>query len=129
MEKKLQIASTEDSPEIIFDVEKNILLISGRSLPEDAFNFYAPILKWMKEYINEPNQNSELILNLDYFNSSSVKQIMRLFTIFEELGASGKDAKIIWKYSLSDDLMEIKGQEFKSMITKVPFELVKIVED
>lgn len=125
MKKKLILIGTEDTPEVSFDKEKNEFLLKGRSLPEDAYTFYNPVLSWMEQYVKEPNANSELVITLEYFNSSSVKQILNLISLFEELIKSGNQGKIIWCYSEGDDLMEIKGLEFKSMVMDIPFELKK----
>ncbi|MBL7883202.1 MAG: DUF1987 domain-containing protein [Bacteroidia bacterium] len=119
----LKLAATEDTPEVYFDVQANEFRLSGRSLPEDAFAFYAPIIKWLETYSQNPSASSVLVISLDYFNSSSVKQLLEIMSVFERLVNVGKDAKIVWCYDTDDDLMEIKGLEFQSMIANVPFEL------
>jgi hypothetical protein len=118
----LKLRATEDTPEVLFSEKSNVFSIAGRSLPEDAFIFYKPVIAWVNDYIKQPNNNSELTIALEYFNSSSVKQLLELITLFEKIAKSGKNAKIIWCYSEGDDLMEIKGLEFKSMVTNIPFE-------
>ena len=45
-----------------------------------------------------------------------------LFKALESVMETGRSARIIWKYDEDDDLMEIKGKEFKRML-KVPLEL------
>lgn len=122
MENHFNLKGTEDTPEVSFNKETNNFRISGRSLPEDAFTFYSPIIAWMSDYVINPNANSELIISLDYFNSSSVKQVLDLISVFERIIKTGKQAKVIWCYSEGDDLMEIKGLEFKSMLN-IPFEI------
>ena|ERR1035437_804559 len=122
MENIFKLKGTEDTPEVLFNKETNEFSITGRSLPEDALVFYNPVMAWMKAYVKQPNSISELKIALDYFNSSSVKQILDLILLFEEIIKSGKEAKVIWCYSEGDDLMEIKGLEFKSMLS-IPFEL------
>jgi hypothetical protein len=122
MEKVLKINATEDTPKVIFDSVNNEFSISGRSLPEDAYEFYKPVIQWMREYLEQSHATVKLNLNLDYFNSSSVKQIMSLMLLLEEPAKRGTEAKVIWHYSTEDELMEIKGQEFKSLLN-VPFEL------
>ena len=122
MDNYFKLKGTEDTPEVLFNKEINDFRITGRSLPEDAFAFYDPIITWMSDYVKEPNPISELIISLDYFNSSSVKQVFDLISIFEEIIKTGKLAKVIWCYSEGDDLMEIKGLEFKNMVS-IPFEL------
>ncbi|MBN8695781.1 MAG: DUF1987 domain-containing protein [Bacteroidetes bacterium] len=121
MENSIKIKATDDTPEVIFDRSTNEFRLSGRSLPEDAFAFYSPIIKWLNDYSKSPNENSILKVSLDYFNSSSVKQILELISAFEEIIRAGKSAKVIWCYASDDDLMEIKGLEFQSM-TNIPFE-------
>ena len=125
MEKPLHLKGTEDTPLVIFDRSRNEFSISGRSLPEDSSEFYRPIIAWMTGYIQQPNPYTELRINLDYFNSSSIKQILAIFILLEEVIRSGRKAKVIWCYSKGDDLMEIKGQEFKNMLS-IPFELTVI---
>ena len=120
--ESLIINGTEDTPSIEFDPSGNEFMISGRSLPEDAFHFYSPVHEWMKKYSGEPLPETTLKVSLDYFNSSSVKQLLMLFSAFENISRSGKAAKIIWYFPEGDDLMEIKGQEFQSMLN-LPFEL------
>lgn len=125
MTTTLNLKGTEDTPEVLFNKEINQFYISGRSLPEDAFLFYNPIIKWMSDYAKNPNAYSELVIALEYFNSSSVKQLLNLICLFEEIVKAKKEAKIIWCFSEGDDLMEIKGLEFKSMVMNIPFELKK----
>ncbi len=119
----LHLKSTEDTPEIFFNKEKNIFSLKGRSLPEDSLSFYSPVIAWMSAYSKNPNPSSELIITLEYFNSSSVKQVLTLISTFSEITKSGNEAKIVWYYSEGDDLMEMKGLEFKSMIMSIPFEV------
>jgi hypothetical protein len=124
MKKPLRISETEDTPAVIFDSTSNEFSISGRSFPEDSSEFYKPLIAWMQNYISEPNSTTVLKISLDYLNSSSIKQLLNLLLLLEKGAGMGKDVKIIWYYNPDDDLMEIKGQELKSMLN-VAFELIK----
>ena len=123
MSNILKLKGTEDTPEVLFNSETNEFKLSGRTFPEDAFKFYQPILNWMASYVKTANEDSNLIISLEYFNSSSVKQLLNLISLFEGIIATGKKAKITWCYIEGDDLMEIKGLEFKSMFTDIVFEV------
>ena len=125
MQKALKLKGSKESPEVVFDKEANQFILSGRSLPEDSFQFYQPVIEWMKEYVKDPLPVTELKTHFEYFNSSSIKQLLILFKTLESLIDSGKEAKIIWKYDEEDDLMEIKGKEFKRML-KIPMELEEV---
>ncbi len=54
----IKIQGTEDTPRIILDAEKELLEISGRSLPEDVSAFYEPVLNWLNEYAENPNDKT-----------------------------------------------------------------------
>jgi hypothetical protein len=125
MQKALKLKGTKESPEVVFDKDAKQFIISGRSLPEDSFQFYQPVIEWMKEYVKDPLPLTELNTHFEYFNSSSIKQLLILFKTIESLIDAGNEAKIIWKYDEEDDLMEIKGKEFKRML-KIPMELVEV---
>lgn len=127
MIKTIKNKATADTPEILFDKEKNIFQITGRSLPENAHDFYKPFVEWMKDYAKEPNDSSVFEINLDYFNSSSIKQLLMLFMAFESIkNIAGKKVKILWVYNEDDDLNKIKGREFESMLS-IEFEFKEIV--
>ena len=121
MQKLLKYKATSDTPEIIFDSIENKFQIIGRSLPENPYDFYKPIIDWMTEYSKEPNSSTQIEINLEYFNSSSIKQLLQIFMVLEKIKKDGKDAKIIWYYNEDDDLNKIKGREFESILS-IPFE-------
>ena len=122
MENQIKLKATEDTPEVYLDKEKSIFIIKGKAMPENAFDFFRPILDWMNAYVKSPNQNTVLEVYLEYFNSSSVKQIFTLLSKVDQLSDEGHQAKIIWRYKENDELMKEKGAEFESFLD-VPFEM------
>jgi len=121
MQKPLRYKATADTPEILFDIAANKFYIIGRSLPENSYEFYKPIIDWAQEYSKEPNASTVLEINLEYFNSSSIKQLLLVFLALEKIKKDGKETRIVWYYSEDDDLNKIKGREFESMLS-IPFE-------
>lgn len=120
---RLEIDSTKDTPYILFDKENNAFEINGSSLPENTSRFFEPIFNWIEEYIKSPNEETHLICNLDYFNSSSAKMIFHLFLEFEKIQESGNHIQISWYYDPDDALLEEKGLEYQSIL-KTDFKLV-----
>ena len=118
----IRISKTKDTPEIILDKQNNVFEIRGRSLPEDADKFYSPILEWIENYVKDPNPETVLTVDLEYFNSSSIKQLVILFVKLQSIVKTENKVKIIWSYPQNDELIEVKGQELKSILT-VTFEL------
>ena len=120
--EKLELANTEDTPYLLLDKENNKFEISGRSLPEDAFEFYTPIHEWLESYVADPNPSTELVMNLDYFNSSSARNIVEMLFILEKITETGKEVKVTWLYQEEDDVMKSRGEEIQSVV-ELPFEI------
>ena len=123
MQDELKIERTNDTPTILFNKNNGSLSISGRSLPEDAFAFYKPILDWLSEYSKSPAPETQLSINLEYFNTASAKQVYKIATL---VGEAGKKNKLVikWHYDEGDKDMRASGERF-SKLSGVPFELVK----
>ncbi len=119
--RKINLKSTEDTPQVEYLDGENILRIWGRSLPEDAWSFYEPVIEWASVY--SPNSTSTALvieLFLEYFNSSSGRYILELLSTLEKKGPN--NVKVIWRAEKDDDLMLEKGEEFSSLVD-LPFEI------
>lgn len=124
--QSLEIKASAETPEVMFDKSTGVLRINGRSLPEDAFSFYQPIIDWTEVYLKaNPTKNVELNFQLDYFNSSSGRYLLELLSKFETFGKSNL-IKIKWFAEEDDELMIEKGHELKSLI-KLPFEVITTI--
>jgi hypothetical protein len=111
------------TPNIILDKDNNKFEISGNSLPEDVFDFYKPIYKWIEDYIKQPNPKTKLVLKPVYFNSSSCKALLDILMIFKNLALEGCELEVEWKYLEVDDDLLATGKEFQGL-TKIPFKFV-----
>jgi len=120
--EKLALEGTEDTPAIMLDSENNIFEFSGRSLPEDAAEFYEPILDWIEEYSKNPNPKSNFVFKMDYFNTASSKLILDVLTLLEDLVSDGHDTVVTWYFSDDDPDMQDAGEEFGDLVD-VSFEL------
>ena len=73
--EQLFIKKTDLSPKVLLDKDNNKFFIVGKSIVENAFEFYVPIIEWFKNYFKDPNKSTDLIFFLEYLNSSSFLQI------------------------------------------------------
>jgi len=112
----LNVEESEHCPKITLDKENNLFAIEGRSYPDDAPQFYKQVHDWFKEYFQEPNSSTELLMRLEYYNSSTAKELLELFSNLDEISSSGKDIKIVWFYNDDDAIMEERGEELQSMV-------------
>jgi hypothetical protein len=121
--KALLIQATADTPKVHLDKSNNFFEISGLSLPEDAIEFYKPVMNWLEEYSTEPIAETIFNLKLEYFNTASSKQIIQLLLFLEKLNVKSK-VKIRWHYKDIDEDMHDLGEEYAEII-KVKFELIE----
>lgn len=127
MVKRLEIEATSKTPRVCFDPESGVLSLEGRSIPENAFQFYEPILEWLDQYVGNAPHNTELIFRLDYFNTSSSKALLGMFRKLEKLVEAGKQVKIKWYYEEGDEDMKEAGMGYASLV-RVPIEFVEVSE-
>lgn len=118
----LKINKTKLVPEVILDKENNIFKISGKSITVNAVEFYSQILTWFKEYLINPNENAELVLQFDYINSSSSIQLNRVLSLLEKNKNNDNQIKVIWLYEEDDELICEMGKELQNS-SKLNFEL------
>jgi hypothetical protein len=69
--KSLFIEPTVKTPQIDLNHLTGELILSGRSIPENAAELYENVLKWVLEYIKNPRHTTNLRFNLEYFNTAS----------------------------------------------------------
>ncbi|HZJ74333.1 MAG TPA: DUF1987 domain-containing protein [Perlabentimonas sp.] len=119
----LYIKGNSKTPEI--DFSKGILKISGRSIPEDAVTFYRPIIKWIENYITQPEKLTEVSISIEYINSGSNRFLYNILTLLEKCYFDGNKVNITWYYEEDDDTIKYLGLDFKTLI-KVPISLVTI---
>lgn len=123
MEQEFKTDESNDKPLISLNRSTGSLYFKGRSLPEDAYAFYKPVLDWLTEYSASPAAETTLIIDLEYFNTASAKQIFKTVSIVCEMAKSHKTC-IKWHYDEGDRDMFASGERF-SKLCGMPFELVQ----
>jgi len=119
----LKIEKTSDTPNVTLDSNNNIFEFSYRSLPENAIDFYNPILDWIEEYSKNPNPETIVNFKLEYFNTASAKQIAKVLLQLFEISKNAK-VKINWHYDKNDSDMLASGQRYSKLIN-LDFEFIE----
>jgi len=86
--KDLHIDATSKTPEIDLTVEKGIISVHGRSIPENASSFYEPVYKWAEQYVKNPARSTNLKLNVVYFNTASILWMGKLLKLLTRIPKS-----------------------------------------
>lgn len=76
--KNLVIDKTAKTPRIELIHGSGEISFSGKSLPENATRIYEPVLNWVNEYIVMPRPVTNLRLNMEYYNTSSMLWISKI---------------------------------------------------
>ena len=117
----LIINPTDCSPKVIFNPGENMFEIAGDSRPENANEFYSPILKWMDEHNSEliakkPSQKLSYKFDFEYLNSISIKYIFEMLKRVEVLKQGGVDVEVLWYHNQRDEDIMDNGQEFSALL-------------
>ena len=120
----LHIEGTEDTPEVLLDSGNNTFSISGRSFPENAIDFYEPIFAWLQKHAEEVENDMEFEFCMEYFNTSSSKQIAKIFLLLEKINEN-VFVQVIWKYKKEDSDMMASGMRFSKLLN-LEFELREV---
>jgi len=123
--ESLLIDKTEDTPQVDFNLEKGVLKLSGRSLPENAIAFYKPLFDWIEDSLGSIDRAEIIVeIQLEYFNTASSKQIAKLFLLLEGF-IEDHDIIIKWYYEKEDNDMYISGSQYAKFLN-LNFEFVEI---
>lgn len=119
----------ELTPQVNFNAELRIMELDGRCIPEDAHSFFVPLITWLGDLFEttNPDKNDEyqLVIKCDYYNSASAKMFVYLFDKSSEIQKSGYNLKVIWHCHHDDpdlidsvnDYMDITGVSIEVQTT------------
>jgi hypothetical protein len=108
----LMISATQYTPEIGMRAV-GVVEIKGKSYPENTFEFYKPVMTWLKTYLNASDSPKRLSINCEiiYFNSSSSKMFFDFFDLL--LAYNEKfDIRVEWRYDEDNDIAKESGEDF-----------------
>lgn len=118
------IERTDDTPEVTMDKNNLLLKICGPSFPEDAIDFYTPVVNWVKELGSSFTGTFVCELDFTILSSASNKMIFEILLLLEQLTKTGHKAMVKWYYESFDEDMYDEGRGFRDGM-KVPFELIE----
>jgi hypothetical protein len=110
--KKIFIEPGIKTPQIDFNNLSGELIMSGKSIPENAALIYETLLQWVIEYIKNPRPTTNLRINLEYFNTSSAIWISKIVATLASI--EGNDCTlIIHLYFNIEDFDSMEADDIK----------------
>lgn len=114
--ENLNLAPSPVTPYIHFDIDENIFELKGRSSPDNSLGFYGPIFQFIDEYTEQAVDELKINVNLEYFNTSSLKCIFQMLKKLSGLQDKGTDVQINWHYEEDDDDMLETGEDIEDLL-------------
>ena len=121
--KQINIEPTKYSPKVHLNPEGE-MFIQGRSILEDPFPFYNPIMNWIA---NCTAKKFMVEVRLEYINTSNSKLILNILKSVKEKYLMN-DISIKWFYEVDDEDMLDLGQDYEALL-KVPFDFFEYSDD
>lgn len=117
------IEVTEDTPEIIFKEDDSLLSVKGPSFPENAIEFYSPVIE-RTENIKINSQPIVCEFDFSILSSASNKMIYEILMALERKFKQGKPISIKWYYESFDEDMYDEGLGIQESLA-IPFEIIE----
>jgi hypothetical protein len=121
----LHIAKTRYTLAVNFDKDSGILRMEGSSYPENAFDFFVPIIEWLTKFTTDNAKPIVMNMKLNYLNTSSTKCILDIFEILDSYIQGGHQVKLNWHYDKDDTDMMETGEELIEDFD-IPFDLIPV---
>jgi hypothetical protein len=121
---EIELVATASTPAVSANSATGKLEMRGDSYPENSFEFFAPIVAWVKKHLTEIKTPLRLDLHLLYLNTSSVRAMMDVFDMLEEAHGSGQSVEVYWFYDGDNERIAELAEEFKEDCT-FPFEILQ----
>ena len=117
--RRLLIAATAKTPQIEWNDEQSTLTLSGRSIPENAVEFYRPVLDWT--HCLKADTPMTVMVQLEYFNTSSSKCLLDLFKRLE----TSSEIQVKWHFDADDEDMLEAGEDYDHIVS-LPFTFIEV---
>ena len=122
--ESIKLEGTPKTPTVEFSANNGVLLLKGRSIPENSIEFYKPLINWIENYSASAPSKTVLNVKLEYFNTSSSKCLL---DIFKRLERAGDAVTINWYYEEDDEDMLEAGEDYDAIID-IPFKMIEVEE-
>lgn len=107
----LIVKQTRYTMGINFNKDTGILEMIGSSYPEHSVDFFGPIIKWVREFVDSENIPVTMNICLNYLNTSSTKCILDIFEMLDVYHREKSPVIINWNYSKKDEDIRETGEE------------------
>jgi len=123
----LNIPATQSTPGIQADGTAGVLAMTGDSYPENSFELFDPVIRWVEAFLVEQKRPLRLELRLLYLNTSSIRAMMDIFDLLEEAHRRAQPVSVHWHYDFRNERVRELAEEFAEDCS-FPFEIAPTEE-
>ena len=114
--ENLRLEATPITPFVLFNTDNGVLELRGRSSPDNSLGFYSPIFKFIDYYLEKPVERLKINVNLEYFNTSSLKCIFQMLKKLSDISKGGTEIEVNWFYEEEDEDMLETGEDIADLL-------------
>ena len=115
MKEQIIQEKLRNSPKVVYNFETNKLEIVGRLIPENPELIFNRIEEWIKLHL-EKNDALNVLIQLEYLNSSSSEYLFGILKLLTSYKNSGKNIEITWQYEEDDESILELGEHYRDFI-------------
>lgn len=116
---KLEREKTISTPYIMVDEQKGYMIFQGESFPENVVKFYSEVTDWIYRYLKTDFASFTFDCRLIYFNSSTTKLLLDIFSAMDDAAAEGKRVIVNWTCNTYNEIIiecaEAFAEDFRNM--------------
>ena len=112
MEKLIIQEELKNCPGITYSPDDNLLVITGRSIPENPELIFRKLDEWINSHF-EKNLTLTVDIKLEYINSGSSKYLYEILKKLTSQANSGKKVVLKWLYEEDDEAMLELGEHYR----------------
>jgi hypothetical protein len=121
--ENLYIEGSDSLPTVEFNIN-GLIKLTGRALPENAYSFFNPLIKWVQDFVHE---ELNIEINLEYFNTAVSKQLHDLLKTIED-NPNYKKINLKWFYEDGDDEILEAGEIYEELLPRINFTYHRFAE-
>jgi hypothetical protein len=125
----LQLASTSVTPQVTFEPDRGLLVMSGECYPENPTPFFAPVIAALEGHFRRTTlREFEARFRLSYVNSASTKALRRLFGLLHAMAEHGVLVSVTWEHDPDDDAVAELGEDLATGLFRIGFRAEPVLE-
>lgn len=126
--EKFELKESIKIPRILIDYKKGEIKLTGRSTLSNPQEFYQRIIELFKLYVENPQPETNLLIDLEYYNQESSNYLFEIIALINSLAIEKKsNVRMFWHFDPDDygiigDINKLKA-ELNCNIIAIAYEL------